>query len=122
MIVACFIQAQASSEEALELGGGNVQGQAQEEQKQLQAGAEADPLGVTLKAFLDQTRASDFSEETLCSVLRETFQHRHFRGQQLYIIQQILRGSSTLAILPTGRLLFNQLQFREPGLFHAMHY
>ena len=81
----------------------------------LQGDAERDPLSNELKACLDQARASNYCEEDLCTVLSKTFKHLHFRGPQLHIIQRVLQGSSTLAILPTGRLLPTHLKTFEPN-------
>lgn len=56
-----------------------------------------------VESFCQHARTEDFSEEPLRSVLLEVFKHDKWRGPQLDIIQRVLRGSSALAILPTGR-------------------
>ena len=46
--------------------------------------------------------ASDPSEENLIDVLKRGFGHDGFRPGQLEIVQRVLRGENTLAMLPTG--------------------
>ena len=48
-------------------------------------------------------------EGALTEALRATFGFPGFRGLQLPVIQSVLRGHSTLAILPTGRAPNNAL-------------
>ena len=42
------------------------------------------------------------TEEALVDILRRVFGHSDFRSGQLEVIQRVLRGGSTLALLPTG--------------------
>ena len=44
----------------------------------------------------------DCPETALVELLRSVFKHNDFRGPQLGVIRRVLRGESTLAILPTG--------------------
>ena len=43
-------------------------------------------------------------DTALAELLRSVFKHKNFRGPQLGVIRRVLRGESTLAILPTGAL------------------
>ena len=42
------------------------------------------------------------TEEALVDILLRVFGHSDFRSGQLEVIQRVLRGGSTLALLPTG--------------------
>lgn len=46
--------------------------------------------------------AEDPTEEALAGVMQRVFGFQAFRGQQLAVIQNVLRHRSTLAIMPTG--------------------
>ena len=105
LAIRSYVQAKESAESAQILSSVPAQDNLQDGCPALRDDAERDPLSEDLKASLDQARASDYCQEDLCTVLREIFKHQQFRGPQLHIIQRILRGSSTLAILPTGELL-----------------
>jgi superfamily II DNA helicase RecQ len=48
--------------------------------------------------------AADPSEAALTEVARCVFGFAGFRGLQLPVIQRVLAGQSTLAIMPTGAL------------------
>lgn len=52
--------------------------------------------------------AADPSEEALTEVAQKVFGFEGFRGLQLPIIQRIMAGKSTLAIMPTGALLVSR--------------
>ena len=49
-----------------------------------------------------QALAADPQEEGLQEVLRNVFGFPSFRGHQLPVVQAVLQGRSTLAIMPTG--------------------
>jgi len=62
-----------------------------------------DPISEEVQAAMQLARAGgNAAEEGLTQVVRRVFKHQQFRGQQLGIIQKVLQGHSTLAILPTG--------------------
>jgi superfamily II DNA helicase RecQ len=63
------------------------------------------PMSEEVQAAINLARSEGGSAEGLREVLRSVFRHEDFRGQQLGIIQEVLQGQSTLAILPTGRSL-----------------
>lgn len=46
--------------------------------------------------------ARDHSEEGLQEVVRNVFGFPGFRGHQMPVVQAVLSGRSTLAIMPTG--------------------
>lgn len=68
-----------------------------------------------------QALAADPQEEGLQEVLSNVFGFPSFRGHQLPVVQAVLQGRSTLAIMPTGardslHLLLLQLHgSRYPG-------
>ena len=75
-------------------------GGGQEEQAAIE-----EPLSEEVQAAINLARGGgDAAEEGLTRLLRGVFRHQQFRGQQLGIIQKVLWGQSTLAILPTGGL------------------
>jgi superfamily II DNA helicase RecQ len=49
-----------------------------------------------------QALAADPQEEGLQEVVRNVFGFPGFRGHQLPVVQAVLQGRSTLAIMPTG--------------------
>ena len=49
-----------------------------------------------------QALAADPHEEGLQEVVRNVFGFPGFRGHQLPVVQAVLQGRSTLAIMPTG--------------------
>ena len=55
-----------------------------------------------VRQSIELARTGSCSEQALESLLQTVFGHKEFRGPQLQIVQRILGGRSTLAILPTG--------------------
>ena len=60
----------------------------------------AQPLAVPAAAV--QLPEESMTEEALTETLQSVFGFSAFRGLQLPVIQSVLRGTSTLAVLPTG--------------------
>jgi hypothetical protein len=50
-----------------------------------------------------QALVADPQEEGLQEVVQKVFGFPNFRGHQLPVVQAVLQGRSTLAIMPTGR-------------------
>ena len=69
------------------------------------------PLPEPAAAILKRARDGVPSDEELESLLQSVFRHDGFRGQQLRVIQRVLTGQSTLAVLPTGCAHFMALPF-----------
>ena len=59
--------------------------------------------------------AADPSDTALTEVARRVFGFAGFRGLQLPVIQRVLAGQSTLAIMPTGALPIPQDRLRKLG-------
>lgn len=62
-----------------------------------------EPIWVPEGGF--EAVAADPSEEALTEVVQKVFGFQGFRGLQLRIIQRMMAGQSTLAIMPTGAFL-----------------
>ena len=58
-------------------------------------------VGPEMQAVISRAR-SDPTEENLTEVLNRGFGHESFRPGQLEIVQRVLSGENTLAMLPTG--------------------
>lgn len=68
------------------------------------------PLTEETKASIELAKGEEGCDAALNSILASIFKHTSFRGKQLQIIQRVLKGQSTLAILPTGSFLCFKLQ------------
>ncbi len=56
------------------------------------------PFVLAMTATLDDTPVNDRAHD----ILRETFGYPGFRGQQEAVVERVLRGEHTLALMPTG--------------------
>lgn len=52
----------------------------------------------------------ELTDERLAECLKSAFGYGGFRGQQLEVVRRVLDGKSTLAVLPTGKLLHGNHQ------------
>ena len=47
----------------------------------------------------------EITDERLAECLESAFGYGAFRGQQLEVVRRVLEGKSTLAVLPTGKIV-----------------
>ena len=86
-------------------------------------------LSEAVAALVRDSHNPDCPDTALVELLRSVFKHKDFRGPQLGVIRRVLRGESTLAILPTGaaspspsrcRRITGLLKCRGIGHFHVV--